>query len=176
MPQTLKITSLTNEDIKFLKTKLKKSYLGWLIFSLFSVVFPAFCIYAIITNDELEDKGFLILIVLIIFGLWIYLTIRGILDTIKEQQNLLSQTKIEGDTIVLEKEIVTIEGHESDSTSHQIKIYSAVEEKHKSIWINQKYYEKIQIGDSIWIEYFLDCNYIKTLRFDGQNIKSKTFR
>lgn len=176
MHQTLKIVSLTNDDIKFLKRKLKKNYLGWLIFSLFSVVFPGFGIYATITNEELDDKAFPILIIVIIFGFWIYLTIKGILETIKEQQNLLFQTKIEGNIIVLEKEIVTIEGYESDSTSYEIKVYSEIEEKHRNISVNQKYYNKIQIGDSLWIEYYLTSNYIQTLLFNGENIKSKSFR
>lgn len=175
MEQILKITSLNNEDIKFLKGQLKKGYLVWLIFSLFSIVFPFSAIYGIINNKELDDKVFYILLVFVFFGLWIYLTVMGIRDTVKEQQNLLLQTKIEGNIKVLEKEIVTIEGHDSDTDTYRIKMYSEVEEKYKSIWIDQKDYDKIQVGDSIWIEYFLDCNYIKTLLFDGQKIKSKIF-
>ncbi|WP_289659837.1 hypothetical protein [Flavobacterium panacagri] len=154
---------------------MNKHYLGWLVFSLFSIVFPCSAIYATITNKELDDKAFPILIVIVIFGFWIYVTIMGIIDTIKEQQNLLLQKKVEGNIIVLEKERIVIKGEDSDTDSYQIKMYSEVEEKHKSIWINQKYYEKIQIGNSMWIEYYLDCNYIKTLLLDGKNIKSKGF-
>ncbi len=178
MQDSLKITSLNHEDIKFLKRQLRKSYFVWLIFSLFSVVFPCSVIYAIISNkkEELHYKVFYILLVLLFFGLWIYFTIRGIIDAVKEQQNLLLQQKIEGSITVLEKQMVTIEGNDSDTDTYQIKMYSEVEEKHKNIWIDQKYYDKIQVGDVMWIEYYLDCNYIKTLVINGQNIKSKIFR
>ncbi|HEY1194046.1 hypothetical protein [Flavobacterium sp.] len=175
MQQTLKITSLTDEDVKFLKRQVKKGFLTWSIFSLITIVFPFSCIYAIITNEELTDKLFPILIVLIIFGFWIYVTIRAIIDISKDRKYLLLQKKIEGNSIVLQKEIVTIERHESDRDSYQIKIYSDVEEKHRKIEVDKKYYERIQIGDSLWIEYYLDSNYIKTLEFDKMDSKYKSF-
>ncbi|OXB09226.1 hypothetical protein B0A81_06505 [Flavobacterium plurextorum] len=176
MQQTLKNTTLNDEDIKFLKRQLKKGYLTWIIFSLFSIVFPGVCIYMIITNEEISDKATPILAVIIIFGFWIYITIKAIIDTTKEQQNLLLQKKVEGNIIVLEKEIITTKGHEANDTdSYEITIYSEIEEKHKNISVKKKYYEKIQIGDVLWIEYYLDSNYIKTLIFKQQDIKSKYF-
>ena len=176
MHQTLKNTTLNDEDIKFLKRQLKKGYLTWIIFSLFSIVSPGVCIYMIITNEEISDKATPILAVIIIFGFWIYITIKAIIDTTKEQQNLLLQKKVEGNIIVLEKEIITTKGHEANDTdSYEITIYSEIEEKHKNISVKKKYYEKIQIGDMLWIEYYLDSNYIKTLIFEQQDIKSKYF-
>lgn len=175
MQQTLKITSLTDEDIKFLKKQVRKGYLTWSIFSIITIVFPFSCVYLIITNEELTDKIFSIFMVLIIFGFWIYATIRAIIDINKDRKYLLLQKKIEGNSIVLEKEIVTIEGHDSDRDSYQIKIYSDVEEKHRIIEVTKKYYELIQTGDSLWIEYYLDSNYIKTLIFDKIDSKYKNF-
>ena len=56
MQQTLKNTTLNDEDIKFLKRQLKKGYLTWIIFSLFSIVSPGVCIYMIITNEEISNE------------------------------------------------------------------------------------------------------------------------
>ncbi|MEA9412671.1 hypothetical protein [Flavobacterium sp. PL02] len=176
MQQILEIKDINDEDIKFLKKELNYGYKIWLFFSLFSIVFPCICIYQIFDNPEIIDKTIPLLAVIIIFGFWAYVTIGGFKSMIKEQQNLLLQKKIEGNIIVLEKEIITIKGHESnDSYSYELKIYSEIERIHKNISIDEKYYDKIQKGNLIWLEYFSDCNYIKTLIFEQQNIKNKTF-
>jgi hypothetical protein len=173
--QFLEIKPLKDEDIKFLKKKVYFGYRVWLIFSLVSIVFPFFMIYSIFTSD-IEDKKFPILVVIVIFGFWPYVTITGLKDIRRQQKNLLFQKKIEGNIEVLKKEIITIEGHDSDTLSYELKIYSEIEEKYKNISIRQKYYDKIQVGNFIWIEYFIDSNDIKTLIFEEQNIKSKYFR
>ncbi len=113
--------------------------------------------------------------VIICFGFWTYVTLKGIKVTIKEKQNLFSQRKVTGYLEILDKEIITIKGDESDTYSYELSIYSDLEGKTKNISIMEKDYDKIKVGDVAWIEYYLDCNYIKTLKFGEQNIKYKKF-
>ncbi|MBL0737952.1 hypothetical protein JI750_13685 [Flavobacterium sp. GN10] len=97
------------------------------------------------------------------------------ITTREEKENLLLQKKIEGNLKVLEKEIVTNEGYESDTLSYEITIYSEIEQKHRNISINRKDYDKIEVGDFVGITYFTDNTSIKTLLFKDQNLKYKSF-
>jgi hypothetical protein len=176
MEQELEIKTLNIDDIKFLKQKLNFGFSVLFFFSLFSIIFPGLCIYLIFINDDITEKAFPFFGVIICFGFWTYVTLKGIRKTIKEKQNLYLQKKIQGNVMVLGKEIVRIKGDEANDTFlYEIKIYSEIEKKDKKISILEKYYDKIQIGNFLWIEYYLDCNYIKTINFDGQNIKYKIF-
>ena len=170
-----KLESLNAEDIKFLKSELYSSVRILFFFSLFSIVFPGFCIYRIFIDPDITDKKFAFFMVIICFGFWTYVTLKGIKVTIKEKQNLFSQRKVTGYLEILDKEIITIKGDESDTYSYELSIYSDLEGKTKSISIREKDYDKIKVGDVVWIEYYLDCNYIKTLKFGEQNIKYKRF-
>ena len=170
-----KLESLNAEDIKFLKSELYSSVRILFFFSLFSIVFPGFCIYRIFIDPDITDKKFAFFMVIICFGFWTYVTLKGIKVTIKEKQNLFSQRKVTGYLEILDKEIITIKGDESDTYSYELSIYSDLEGKTKSISIREKDYDKIKVGDVVWIEYYLDCNYIKTLKFGEQNIKYKKF-
>jgi len=170
-----KLESLNAEDIKFLKSELYSSVRILFFFSLFSIVFPGFCIYRIFIDPDITDKKFAFFMVIICFGFWTYVTLKGIKVTIKEKQNLFSQRKVPGYLEILDKEIITIKGDESDTYSYELSIYSDLEGKTKSISIMEKDYDKIKVGDVAWIEYYLDCNYIKTLKFGEQNIKYKKF-
>lgn len=170
-----KLESLNAEDIKFLKSELYSSVRILFFLSLFSIVFPGFCIYRILIDPDMIDKTFPFFMVMICFGFWTYVTLKGIKVTIKEKQNLFSQSKVIGNLEILDKEIITIKGDESDTYSYELSIYSDLEGKTKNISIMKKDYDKIKVGDVAWIEYYLDCNYIKTLKFGEQNMKYKKF-
>lgn len=170
-----KLESLNAEDIKFLKSELYSSVSILFFLSLFSIVFPVFCIYRIFIDPDMTDKTFAFFMVIICFGFWTYLTLKGIKVTIKEKKNLFSQRKVTGNLEILNKEIITIKGDESDTYSYELSIYSDLEGKTKNISIMKKDYDKIKVGDVAWIEYYLDCNYIKTLKFGEQNMKYKKF-
>ena len=175
MLQNLEFKSLNAEDIKFLKSELYSSVRILFFLSLFSIVFPGFCIYRILIDSAMTDKTYAFFMVIICFGFWTYLTLKGIKVTIKEKQNLFSQRKVTGNLEILDKEIITIKGDESDTYSYELSIYSDLEGKNKNISIMKKDYNKIKVGDVAWIEYYLDCNYIKTLKFGEQNMKYKKF-
>lgn len=176
MLQKLEFESLNAEDIKFLKKELYFGVRVLFFLSLFSILFPGFCIYRIFTDSNISDKPFVFFMVIICFGFWTYLTLKGIKETIKEKQNLLLQKKVIGNLQILDKEIITIKGDESNDTySYELNIYSDLEGKNKNISILKKNYDKIKVGDLVWIEYYLDCNYIKTLKFEDQYIKYKRF-
>ncbi len=176
MKQKLEFDTLNSEDIKFLKSELYLGYRILFFLSLFSIVFPVFCIYSIFINSNITDKTFPLFMIIICFGFWTYLTLKGFKATIKEKQNLFLQKKVKGYLEIIDKEIITIKSDESNDThSYEIKIYSEIEEKNKNIIIDRNKYEKIQIGNFVWIEYYLDCNYIKTLIFNEEKIKYKTF-
>lgn len=175
MLQKLEFKSLNAEDIKFLKSELYSSVRILFFLSIFSIVFPGFCIYRISINPDMTDKPFAFFMVIICFGFWTYLTLNGIKLTIKEKQNLFSQRKVTGNLEILDKEIITIKGDDSDTYSYELSIYSDLEEKNKSLSIMKKDYDKIKVGDVVWIEYYLDCHYIKTLKFGEQNMKYKKF-
>ena len=170
-----KLESLNAEDIKFLKSELYSSVRILFFLSLFSIVFPVFCIYRIFIDPDMTDKTFAFFMVIICFGFWTYLTLKGIKVTINENKNLFSQRKVTGNLEILNKEIITIKGDESDTYSYELSIYSDLEGKTKIISIMKKDYDKIKVGDVAWIEYYLDCNYIKTLKFGEQNMKYKKF-
>ena len=170
-----KLESLNAEDIKFLKSELYSSVRILFFLSLFSIVFPVFCIYRIFIDPDMTDKTFAFFMVIICFGFWTYLTLKGIKVTINENKNLFSQRKVTGNLEILNKEIITIKGDESDTYSYELSIYSDLEGKTKNISIMKKDYDKIKVGDVAWIEYYLDCNYIKTLKFGEQNMKYKKF-
>ena len=177
MLEELEYKPLNPEDIKFLKSKFYYGVRVLFFLSLFSIVFPIFCIYRISIDSDITDKTFAFFMVLICFGFWTYVTIKGIKKTVQEKQNLYSQKKIIGNVKVLEKEIITIAGIESNDTySYELKIFSRIENKHKKISIIKKYYEKIQIGEILWIEYYLDSSYIKTLIFEKEKISYKIFK
>lgn len=177
MLEQLEYKPLNPEDIKFLKRKFFYGVRVLFLLALFSIALPGFFIYRIFIDSNITDKTFSFFMVIICFGFWTYVTIKGIKKIVQEKQNLYSQKKIAGNVKVLEKEIITIEGDESNDTySYELKIYSEIENKHKKISILKKYYEKIQIGEILWIEYYLDCNYIKTLNFENEKIKHKTFK
>lgn len=170
-----KLESLNAEDIKFLKSELYSSVRILFFLSLFSIVFPGFCIYGIFIDPDMTDKTFAFFMVIICFGFWTYVTLKGIKVTIKENKNLFSQKKVTGNLEILDKEIITIKGDESDTYSYELSIYSDLEGKTKNISIMKKDFDKIKVGDVAWIEYYLDCNYIKTLKFGEQNMKYKKF-
>ena len=71
--------------------------------------------------------------------------IKGIKVTIKEKQNLFSQRKVTGYLEILDKEIITIKGDESDTYSYELSIYSDLEGKTKNISIMEKDYDKIKV-------------------------------
>ena len=176
MLKQLEYRPLNDKDIRFLKSKFHYGVRVLFFLSLFSIAFPGFCIYQIFINPDISDKTFPFFIVIIYFGFWTYLTIKGIKKTVQEKQNLFSQKKLVGNVTVLEKEIITIKEDESNDTySYELKIFSVLENSHKKISIPEKYYRKIQIGEILWIEYYLDCNYIKTLIFKEEKIKDKKF-
>lgn len=75
----------------------------------------------------------------------------------------------------MKKEVVTNEGYESDTLSHEITIYSPIEEKYRNISIYKKDYNQIQVGDFVKITYFTDNTSIKDLIFEDRNLKSKYF-
>ena len=175
MHEILEIKELNTDDIKFLKRELKKTYLFLFFLSLFSIVLPIYIIYLITNKPDNNDKGFAFLMVLVIFGFWTYTAIKEMIKTREEKQGLLLQKKIEGNVKVVEKEIVTNEGYESDTLSYEIAIYSQIEEKYRNISIKKKEYDKIEIGDFISITYFTDNTSIKTLIFKEQHLKYKSF-
>lgn|GEM_PF-2030751 len=175
MHEILEIKELNTEDIKFLKKELKKTYALSFFLSLLGIVLPIYLIYLTVTNSDLEDKGFPLLMIIVIFGFWTYAAIKAMITTREEKQNLLLQKKIEGNLKVLEKEIVTNEGYESDTQSYEITIYSEIEEKHRNISINRKDYDKIEVGDFLGITYFTDNTSIKALIFKEQDLKYKSF-
>jgi len=175
MQEILEIKELNTDDIKFLKRELKKTYLLLFFLSLYSIVLPIYLIYLIINKPDKEDKGFGLLMVLVIFSFWTYTTIKAIPKTREEKQRLLLQKKIEGNVQVVEKEIVTNEGYESDTLSYEIAIYSQVEEKYRNISIDKKEYAKIEVGDFVRITYFTDNTSIKTLIFKEHHLKYKSF-
>lgn len=176
MHEILEIKELNTEDVKFLKRELKKTYAFLFFLSLLGIVLPVYLIYLTSTNTASEDKGFALLMIIVIFGFWTYAAIKAMISTRAEKQNLLLQKKIEGNLKVLEKEIITNEGYESDTLSHEITIYSEIEEKYRNISINRKDYDKIEIGDFVRITYFTDNTSIKALIFKDQNLKYKSFR
>ncbi|WP_264553340.1 hypothetical protein [Flavobacterium sp. N2038] len=175
MQEILEIKELNTEDIKFLKGELKKTYVFLFCLSLFSIVLPGYLIYLIFTNPDIEDGGFAVLMVIIVFGFWTYVGINGMIKSREEKQGLLLQKKIEGNVKVVKKEIVTNEGHDSDTLSHEITIYSQIEEKYRNISIYKKDYDKIEVGDFMRITYFTDNTSIKALIFKEQNLKYKSF-
>jgi len=175
MLQKLEFKSLNAEDIKFLKSELYSSVRILFFLSLFSIVFPGFCIYRIFIDPDMTEKTFAFFMVIICFGFWTYVTLKGMKASIKEKKNLFSQRKVMGNLEILGKEIITIKGDDSDTYSYELSIYSDLEGKNKTISIMKKDYEKIKVGDIAWIEYYLDCHYIKTLKFGEQNLKYKKF-
>ncbi|KIQ20104.1 hypothetical protein RT99_13475 [Flavobacterium sp. MEB061] len=76
---------------------------------------------------------------------------------------MFSQRKVTGNLEILDKETITIKGDDSDTYSCELSIYSDLEGKNKTISITEKDYTKIKVGDILWIEYYLDCHYIKTV-------------
>ena len=176
MKQELSIKELNIGDIKYLKKELNFGFKILFFLILLSVIFPCFCIYYISINSKIAEKTFSLLYVIICFGFWIYLTFKGIKKIVREKQKLYSQKRIEGNVEVLEKKVIRIKGDESNDTfSYQIKFFSEIEEKYKYISILENYYKKMQVGDFLFIEYYLECDYIKTLIFEEQNIKYKIF-
>lgn len=173
MQQTLSIRNINDDDIKYLKRKIRTTYIVLAFFSVFSIVFPVFCIYRLLIMPDSNALG--ILLVILIFGFWTYATIKIAISNIKEKQNLLLQKKIEGTIIILEKEMVTIKGEDSDTNSYRLKFYSEIEEKHKKISIREKDYYIIEVGDIMEIEYFVNPNYIKVLFFKQQRFKYASF-
>ena len=113
--------------------------------------------------------------VLFIFGFWELTTILGFKKVIKEKQNLNSQKKIVGDVKILEKEIKIVKGSDDDIFYYLLKIYSDFEDKQKQISIDKRDYDVIEIETFIWIEYFFDSNYIKSLVYRERNINNKNF-
>lgn len=177
MKQKLEIKTLSNEDIKFLKEQLNCGYKILFFISLISIGFPSFCIYLILIDTTITEKTLAFLGIIVCFGFWTYLTFNRMKKVIKEKRNLNLQEKIEGNIEVLDKEIITIDGDDSNDTYlYLLKVYSEIEKKYKNISVMEKHYNKIQIGKFIWIEYYLDCNYIKTLVFEKENINYKVFR
>ena len=175
MLQNLEFKSLNAEDIKFLKSELYSSVRILFFLSLFSIVFPGFCIYRILIDSNIIDKIFALFMVIICFGFWSFITMKGLKGMVKEKRNLLLQKKIIGNIEILEKEIKIIKGDENDTYSYELKFFFDLEGKNKSISIMKKNYDIIKVEDIAWIEYYLDCNYIKTLKFNGQNLKYKRF-
>lgn len=175
MHEILEIKELNTEDIQFLKRDLKKSYMVALFLALIGIVLPAYFIYLITVKSYAEDKEFALLMVIVVFSFWTYIAVKGIIDVREEKQNLLLQKKIEGNVSILKKEVVTNEGYESDTLSHEITIYSPIEEKYRNISIYKKDYNQIQVGDFVKITYFTDNTSIKDLIFEDRNLKSKYF-
>ena len=73
-----KLESLNAEDIKFLKSELYSSVRILFFLSLFSIVFPGFCIYRIFIDSNMTDKTYAFFMVIICFGFWTYVTLKGI--------------------------------------------------------------------------------------------------
>ena len=117
MQEILEIKELNTEDIKFLKRKLKKGYVLLFLLVLFSIVLPIYLIYLAVQKQDNEDKGFAILMILVVFGFWIYITIQALITVVERKRGLFFQKKIEGNVKVLKKEIVTHEGYDSDTIS-----------------------------------------------------------
>ncbi|GAA3740188.1 hypothetical protein GCM10022422_24670 [Flavobacterium ginsengisoli] len=175
MQEILEIKELNTEDIKFLKRKLKKGYILLVLLALFSIVLPIYLIYLAVQKQDNEDKGFAILMILVVFGFWIYITIQALITVLERKRGLFFQKKIEGNVKVLKKEIVTHEGYDSDTISHEITIYSPIEEKYRNVSIYERDYQKIETGDFISITYFTMNTSIKALIFKDKNLKYKSF-
>jgi len=175
MQETLEIKELNTDDIKFLKRKLNQGYVLSFFSVLFFIVLPIYLIYLAINKPEDEERGFAILMIVVIFAFWIYVTIQAIIMVVERKRGLLLQKKIEGNTKVLKKEILNDKGFDSDRPSHEITIYSQVEEKYRNVSIHERDYEKIEIDDFVSITYFTMNTSIKALIFKDKNLKYKHF-
>ena len=99
-----------------------------------------------------------------------YIIIKGIERTKNLKNNLLKQRKIVGYFKVIEKEITN--KNDPDEWSHYvIKIFSEIENKNKYIFLNRTDYRRINIEDSIYIEYFTDSNIIKILNYKDRKLE-----
>ncbi len=110
MQETLEIKELNTDDIKFLKRKLNQGYVLSFFSVLFFIVLPIYLIYLAINKPEDEERGFAILMIVVIFAFWIYVTIQAIIMVVERKRGLLLQKKIEGNTKVLKKEILNDKG------------------------------------------------------------------
>lgn len=134
MEQKLEIKTLSIEDKFFLKKQLKLGYKILFFISLISIGFPSFCIYQIFINPTITEKTLAFLGIIVCFGFWTYLTFNRMKKVIKEKRNLNLQEKIEGNIEVLDKEIITIDGDNSNDTYlYLLKVYSEIEKKYKNI-------------------------------------------
>ncbi|WP_433830746.1 hypothetical protein [Flavobacterium anhuiense] len=175
MHETLELKELNTEDIKFLRQLLKKGYVMLFFLFLCFIVLPSYLIFLAINMPEDENGGFAILMIIVIFGLWIYFTIQAMITVIERKRGLLLQKKIEGNVKILKKEILNDKGFDSDTPSYEITIYSPVEEKYRNVSIMKSDYEKIEIGDFISIAYFTMNTSIKALIFKEKNLKYVSF-
>lgn len=177
MTPDLQIVGLSKDDISFLKNKLHKWVAIFILISIVTILFPGFIIFKVISKPEaISEKIIPILATIICFGYWTYVTLRIPGKIILENRNLLTQFKIQGRTKILSKERIRNDFEDNDAFSYVLTIRSEIENIRKHIIVPFPFYEKIQTGNSIWIEYFSYSYYIKTLSFEGQEIKNVSFR
>lgn len=164
-------SELTKDDLTFLKKQIKSFRNG----TIYSIIFLSLLYYAFYyLNFPLKKSGsihgFGIILQLIVLGMLTYIIIKGIERTKNLKNNLLKQRKIVGYFKVIEKEITN--KNDPDEWSHYvIKIFSEIENKNKYIFLNRTDYRRINIEDSIYIEYFTDSNIIKILNYKDRKLE-----
>ena len=167
MTQNLEIKYLDSEDIKYLNQKLIVSYFVTLFLALTSIIF-CFVIYSMLKTHRIFE----IVIMTFVFFIIIILTVWKIKSNLDEKRKLYSQKKIIGSLEILGKNIVVDRAETYAKYSYEIEVNSKIDNFKTSIEIRKKYFDIIEVGNLIWIEYYSDSYYIIKLKFEEQEIRS----
>ncbi|MEN2400175.1 hypothetical protein GKZ90_0010325 [Flavobacterium sp. MC2016-06] len=166
---------LTENDILYLKKELNEYWVYSVFWVIIFIGLYYWFFYSNFYGENADSFSFLsaifLLVALVFFS---YILVMGIQRNIKLHRNLLKQKKIIGDFKVIEKEIVGKDDSDS-ANQYAITIFSEIENKPKHLFLSYKDYNRINIDDLVYVEYFTDSGFIKFLEFENRKLEYKRY-
>ncbi|MFD2910126.1 hypothetical protein ACFSX9_15455 [Flavobacterium ardleyense] len=167
---------LTEQDKIYLSKEYKNYEIGMFV-SIFVLLFLfiAFIYFNFINKALNEIDGLSVAFQSLGLGVLTYISFKGIERNRMVKAALFNQKKISGNFKIIGKEIKNNEAPDN-VLEYVIKIFSEIENKNKYIFLSTVDYQKMDMDELIYIEYFKPSDLIKALHYKNEKIAYKRYQ